>query len=431
MSTSKPPAPRVGLSIVLIAASLAVGGAIAGALVMSSVKPPRSDVVAQPPLVDVLVVRPEQVVQRYIGYGTVAALRSAKVAAELAATVTERVGDIRAGTHVAMGQTLIRLDEREYLHALERAEAQADAQRATLTALDSDKESLEALIKTADQELRVARDERERLIDLFERQLAAKKEYDFANLAYQQARRVGQAYQRELATIAPRREESLAALRAFEAEASLARLNMERCAIKAPFDGHIDSLFVDVGDHVAPGVVVLTVVDSSRVEIPVQLPTSVYGLLDTGATCQLTVESLPGMAWSGAIARVAPVADTQTRTFAAYVVVENGRQPRPLVPGAFVRAKVLGPTLSDRLLVPRSALRDGHVFVADGGIVQVRRVTVEQLIEDRALLSGELRPGDAVILSHLDKITAGSPVRVPRSASALDSSMPAGTDASP
>ena len=431
MRTSKPPVPRVGLSIVLIVVLLAVGGGLGGLLIMSSIKPPRSDVVAKPPLVDVLVVHPENVVRRFVGYGTASAMRSASVAAELSATVVERVGGVRAGTMVVDGQTLIRLDEREYRHALERAEAQADAQRATLAALDSDKESLEALIKTADQELRVAREERDRLVDLYERQLAAKKEYDFANLAYQQARRVGQAYQRELAMVAPRREEGLAALRAFEAEASFAKLNIERCVIRAPFGGCIDTLLVDAGDHVAPGVVVLRVVDSSRVEVPVQLPTSVHGLLDAGADCRVTAESVPGMAWSGTVARVAPVADTQTRTFAAYVVVDNQDQPRPLMPGAFVRAEVLGPTLSDRLLVPRSALRDDHVFVVEGGIVELRRITVEQLIEDRALLTGELHSGDAVVLSHLDKITTGSPVRVPRSASAVDSSNPAAADASP
>ena len=61
---------------------------------------------------------------------------------------------------------------------------------------------------------------------------------------------------------------------------------------------------------------------------------------------------------------------------------------------------------------PRSAIRRGHVLVIEGEQARKRAVTVETLIGDRALVTGDIRSGDRVILSHLDSLEQGSRVRV-------------------
>ena len=403
---------RVFVSIFLVLILLSLGGLAAWALLAWREEPPRRELSALPPLVETIVIEAQDVVERFAGYGSVRAMREAKAAGEVAATVVERVGDVRAGAGVKRGQVLFRLDDREYQHARDRAQAQADAQAALLDQLEAESVSLDRLIKTAERELRVARDEQSRLADLFERNQASKKEYDFAQLAYQQARRMLQEYERETAMLPARRTQLEATRRSFEAEAALAGLNVARCAIRAPFGGTIQAVLVEVGDRVAPGVVVATLIDSSRVEIPIQLPAGVYDRLTVGATCRVEAESMTGLSWSGQVARIAPSADEASRTLAVYVVVDNTKQPGPLAPGVFVRASVDGPTYKNGLLVPRRALRDGRVFVMEEGVVRLRRVSVKRHIEDWVLVSGELRSGERVILSHLSELIDGSPVRV-------------------
>ena len=420
-------------SLLLLALLLGAGGTIGGVLIALRVEPPRRTTARLPPLVEAMVIREETVVEWFTGYGTASAIRQADIAAEVAATVIERVEKIRAGSAVNAGQPLVRLDDRQYRFALDQSLARADAQRAEMEELDANVRGLDQLIRTAEQELRVARDERTRLADLFERDLASKKEYDFGSLAYSQARRVLQGYQREAATLAPRRKKLEATQRGFEAEAALANLNIERCILRAPFAGRIQSFNVDAGDRVAPGTVLLTLLDVSIVEIPLRLPASLYDLVQVGASCRIESESRPGHVWHATVARTSAAADERTRTFAVYVEVDNRREASPLLAGTFVTGRIPGPVHDRAIVLPRSACRNGRVFVAvvpndnpessehretqQGGsailaTARLRSVRVRRFVEDRALIEEGLHIGDRIILTHLDQLVDGTPVRV-------------------
>lgn len=402
---------RVARTIFSIFVVLAVGVSVAAIFYTLRVKPPRKEVGELPPLVESIIVQPENVTERFVGYATANPERSAKIAAELSATVVERVGGIRAGSVVAADQPLIQLDDREYRLAHQRAVALATAERASLDDISIESNKLAQLIKSSEAELRVTEAERNRLTRLFEQNQAAKKEYDFAHLAFQTTRRTLLGYQRELAKLTPRRARVTASVESYQASAAIAMLNVNRCTIKAPFAGTIESVFVDAGERVSPGTVVVSVVDTERIEIPLQLPSASYADIRVGSPCELSSESLSGTSWHGTIARIAPVIDEQTRTFAAYVLVNNRTQPRPLVPGTFVTAVVEGATLRDCLLVPRSAIRNGRVFVLRDGHAAIRHIDTERTIADRAIVTGALRAGDRVILSHLDMMIDGLSVR--------------------
>jgi multidrug resistance efflux pump len=368
-------------------------------------------VVALPPLVDSVIVHREDVTEWLVGYGSALPDRSANLAAEVAATVVERVNDLEAGSTVQEGEPLIRLDDREYRHALDRARALAAVDQATIDELAAEAGALQGLRTTAEHELRVTANEKRRVADLFERNLAAKKEFDFANLAYQQARRILQGFEMQLARIGPRQERSEASRRSREAEAELAELNIKRCEISAPFSGAIQALLVDEGDRVGPGSPLLTLIDPSHVEIPIQLPASVYAHVAPGAPCRLRCESMPGIAWQGQVERISPLVDERTRTFSVYLDVDNTTQSQPLVPGAFVNAEVRGRAVSNRILVPRGAVRGGRILVAESGVVRERSVSVDRVIGDRAVVAGDIRDGEHVIVSHLSQLEDGSPVR--------------------
>ncbi len=430
---------RILVSLVLIVVLIGIGIGVASLLISLRQEAPRREAGNPSPLVATLVLRPETVTEHFMGYGSARPFRAARIAAEVPGRVIELVDGIRAGSSVSEGQSLVRLDTREYQHALDRANAMVAADQADLERLDIEAGKLNDLIETSQKEVRVAREEHLRVADLYERKLAAKKEYDFSNLAFQQARRVLQGYQMEFARIAPTRARLLASKQARQAEAELAGLNLERCEIKAPFSGTIQTLLVEIGEYVGPGSVLLSLIDPNRVEIGIQLPAATYADVRVGAACRVDSESTPGVEWDGCIARIAPDADEMTRTFAAYVEVDNTRQDRPLLPGTFVQAKVQGPIHENVLLVPRGAIRDGHVLVAtcEGsnpghdptdstdrqtntieGVARRRRVTVARLIEDRVILTGQIAPSDRLILSHLSQLSDGSRVRVRSEATA-------------
>lgn len=112
------------------------------------------------------------------------------------------------------------------------------------------------------------------------------------------------------------------------------------------------------------------------------------------------------------MSRIGPDVDEQTRTFSVYVRVNNSDQSHPLIPGMFIQAMVIGPTYSDRVLVPRGAIRNNRVYIAMNGMVHERSISVERYILDRAIIEGDLSEGETVILSRLEDLSVGSSVRV-------------------
>jgi len=403
---------RVFRSFLLVFILIACGVGGAGFLYVTREELPRREASALPPVVESVVVQLENVTDWLVGYGSARPDRVVTVSSEVSGRIIDRVSGIEAGSEAKQGQPLFRIDDREYLLALERARALAAVEEATVKELIVEEGTLRKLLKTAEHEVRVTGDERKRVSALFEQGSAAKKEFDFANLDYQRARRVYQGYEMELAKIEPRRERVEASKRSYEAQAGLAELNVERCEISAPFTGVIQTLFVEAGDRVAVGAPLMTLVDPSHVEIPIQLPGAAYDDVSVGASCRLKYESSPELLWEGRVARVAPDVDERTRTFSVYLDVDNTRHEKPLVPGTFVTAEVRGPTYGDRLLVPRGAIRDGAVLVAAGNVASRRSVRTERLIGDRALIVGDVHPGDDVIVSHLGQLEDGSPIRL-------------------
>jgi multidrug resistance efflux pump len=405
---------RFLVSIALIVLFISAGAVLGMFLLSTRVEPPRRDSILIPPLVESFVVQPEDISEQFLGYGSASPVRAASIASEVSAVVVDRVNDLRAGMNVDQDQVLIRLDNREFNHALDRANALIAADDAALAVLDAEAEKLRVQIKTAEQEVRVTSEELRRVARLYETEQAAKKEVDFASLAFEQARRVLQEYQGEYAKSGPQRARQEAARQANLADAALMKLNIDRCEIRAPFAGRVDSMHVEVGDHVRPGSPVLRLVDVSRVEVPIQLPAAAYTRVHVGSACRISCESMPGAIWRGEVARVAPTVNEQTRMFAAYVMVDN-RSPESfgggLTPGVFVTAAVEGPRHTRALLIPRAAYRQGRILVIEGDTVRGRQVTAMRFIEDRALVEGEIQAGDRVVLSHLDQLTDGAAVR--------------------
>ena len=390
---------------------LAAGSGVAYLLYALKPEPPRRPQNLQPPVVDTIRLVSETVVESLVGYGTAKPDRFADLSAEVASTVVERAGELEAGSIVQAGDVLLRLDDREYQFALQQAIALAESDRAALSELAAEERSLTSLIATAKQELKLAESEKQRVSRLYENQQAASKEFNSASLAHQQARRTLQAYERENAAIEPNRIRLGASLASNQAGVAIATLNVERCTIKAPFAGKISAIHVDAGDRLNEGRPVARLIDSRRVEIPIRLPASVYARVRLGTTCRITVESIPDAYWQGSIARIAPDIDEKTRTFAAFVEVDNGKQETPLIPGAFVRAEVRGGTWRDRIVVPRGAVRDGWVLVVEDGKVTKRAIRIEKLVGGRAVVADGLRVGDEVIVSQFARLTEGTPVR--------------------
>jgi len=403
---------RFLISILLIATLLGAGALGFWMLVHFAPPPPTRSVERPMLIVRGVRVEPQDAVERLAGFGTARAKRAARVAAEVGGRVVERSDELEVGNTVLAGTVLVRIDERDYRQQLARAQAQLQVAEAQLAQVRQQLENVQRLIEIARSELEIAEREYKRVQDLFERSRATRRELDLARADLERARRTVQNLENEK-TLLPARIRAAEATRALrQADLEQARLNLERCTVRAPFDGRITQVSVERGETVAPGQVLFGILDPRRIEVAVELPVSLRDRVRAGADCTLRLENSPLHVWTGRVARIDPQADAQTRTFSLYVEWNaDGDVPNPLLPGMFVQAIVTGPTLPGVIVVPRDALVNDAVFVFSEGLARRRAVRVERRLRDRCVVSG-LRPGEVVITSNLDALYDGMPVRV-------------------
>jgi membrane fusion protein (multidrug efflux system) len=135
-------------------------------------------------------------------------------------------------------------------------------------------------------------------------------------------------------------------------------------------------------------------------------------LVKPGLEVRLTVEAAPGKTYTGRITRVAPALDETSRTLLVEAEVAN--PDGALRPGYFAHVEVsLG---QDRaLFVPTSAVVRyagvERLFVVRDGVAHSVEVTTGTVLGDQIEIAKGLKPGDQVVISDVDRLADGLPVR--------------------
>jgi hypothetical protein len=83
-----------------------------------------------------------------------------------------------------------------------------------------------------------------------------------------------------------------------------------------------------------------------------------------------------------------------------------------LLPGTFVFARIEGPAFeSDRYkIIPRDAILGNRVFRVKEGVTQEIPIAIREKLQSVAVVEGDLKPGDLLVLTNLDLLTDGLPV---------------------
>lgn len=147
-----------------------------------------------------------------------------------------------------------------------------------------------------------------------------------------------------------------------------ARRDLQDTQIRAPFAGTVDQLQVDVGDFVAQGSQVGTLVDLSRVRIYASVTAQEATRLEPGLVARATFRDLGGIAFDATLKSVARVASAADGTYAVELWIETPDER--LRDGVVAAIELPDVDAAPRLLARRAALmrRDGRpeVFVIEG-----------------------------------------------------------------
>jgi membrane fusion protein (multidrug efflux system) len=184
-----------------------------------------------------------------------------------------------------------------------------------------------------------------------------------------------------------------AGVAAAEAVVDLARVNVERTRIRAPFDGALGARDVSPGDWVDSDVALVQIDAVDRLQLQFSLPGNAIALARPGLQVSVRVAAYPDERFGGEVYFISPALDTESRRLGmkAWVPNSDGR----LRPGMFARVELEVERTERALLVPESAIAN------DASGPYVWRVTPESLAERASVELGTRREGEVVIVSGL------------------------------
>jgi RND family efflux transporter MFP subunit len=314
--------------------------------------------------------------------------------------VAGRLADIPVdlGTPVQKAQPIARLDTTDFELHIRQADAalQQARVRLGLPAEGSDQSvNLEqtAVAKEARAEMDAARSRLDRAKQLFDKGLLPKADFDTTNSGF----KVAEAKYEDALEEARNRQALLAQRRS---ELEIARQQLADAVLSAPISGTIRQRNASVGQYVAAGAPIVSLVQMHPLRLRTAVPEREARMIRVGQPVRITVEGTPGT-HEGRIARISPSFDEVNRTLLVETEVPN--PSAVLRPGAFSRAEIVIASGYRALLVPAASVVTfagiDRVFTISNGKASEKRIKIGRRTEQGVEVLEGIKAGDEVVLN--------------------------------
>lgn len=339
--------------------------------------------------------------------------RSVNISADTMGRVTELA--VQEGQIVKRGQFLMQIDPRNLESAYQRSQA-------SLAAAESQLEQTRALVRTAEENLALARENLRRQRDLWSEQLTTKEALDRAET---------EVRVRETELVERRQQVSTQDQRIRQERAVLAsaRYDLSKVRIESPIDGIVTRRNIEEGETVVigtmnnPGTVLLTIADMSIIEAEVEVDETDIPTIQIGQPAKITVDAIRDHTFAGTVSEIgnSPIQTTSTGQQGQatnFKVVVTLDEPIPNVrPGFTCTAEVTTATRAKALSVPIQAMAVRElVYDAQGQIVRPPREerrgrSVEPVASAETLPEGQTRRETEGVFVMRDGVAEFAPVK--------------------
>lgn len=188
---------------------------------------------------------------------------------------------VKAGDTVRTGQTLITLDNTDFIAGVQQAEA----------GLRSNELQVES----------------------------ARADYERAQALYA----AGAISNQQLEQAQLRHDSMLAAVAQAQAGLLAARTALDKCTITSPINGVVGSIGLSLGDTANPAATAAVVSNTANLQVEVMVSEAEVSYIQAGSTVEVYVRAVQEQAWAGKVESIASVADPAKRNYAVKVVLAN------------------------------------------------------------------------------------------------------------
>lgn len=262
------------------------------------------------------------------------------------------------GDRVETGQVLLRLDDRIWQTALERAQVQwADAER-----------------------------DQQRWKELEAAGAVAGSEFEDLTVRMEQAR-----------------------IALTEAEIALSKM-----AVRSPIEGRVEERHADPGAYAMEGMHVFTVVDIDPLILTFDVPERDILFVEEGEQMTFTVSALSHRTFTGEVTFVSARANPANNAFRVECRVDNGNGD--MKAGMIARVRLIRSYRENALAVPLAAVvpdRGEHVvFTVEDGRARRNMVILDAILETEVVIGSGLRAGDRIVVEGHRALSDGALVTV-------------------
>lgn len=369
------------------------------------------------------------VVPRVLGYGTAEPDRVWRAVARVEGQVVHVHPMARSGAIVEGGTELLHIDQTPYKIAVAGHKADIERLVAELAQLEQQIENDRLSLEIEKASLIIAERDYVRLRELAKKDAVSQARVNSEERAVLAQKQRVQALRNSL-NLAPKlRASKEAALAASRSSLAKAELDLSYTVVKAPFTAVLADVHIEEGQFVSIREKLLDAYGVEATRIDAQIPYGkvkqllspetqkrLHGALTThqlnqalGDLFDITVRFHTGAGdaeWEGKLQGVREVIDEMTRTVGLTVMVQNPYQKArpadkpPLVKGTYCEVEFRGATLGQRVVIPRTAVNSGHVYVLNTESRLERRPVRTAFTQSNFVVISEgLKAGDTLVVS--------------------------------
>jgi RND family efflux transporter MFP subunit len=280
---------------------------------------------------------------------------------------------VKAGDRVRAGQPLVQIDP--------------DKQQASVAAFESTRAAREADVAFARQQL-------DRMQKLHDAGAVSRAELEQAETAYKTAQ---------------------AQLKAIGSQIRESQVQLQYYRVTAPSGGIVGDIPVRQGDRVEQSTLITTIDGGQGLEAYINVPLERAADLRPGLTVELLDPSGKVIA-TNPITFIAPRADNDTQSVLVKATLRS--MPSNMRVMQYVRARIVWsnePALTVPIVAVNRISGQYFVFVAEEGkngvVARQRPVTLGEVVGEEYVVQGGLKLGERVIVSNLQKLGDGAPVK--------------------
>ena len=386
----------------------------------------------------------QPVVPRVLGYGSVTPRKVWNAVAQVSAQVVHVHPDFKHGAILPAGTVLLRLAPEDFRLVVAEREANIRSLEAQRTELETTLSNTRASLEIEERSLAIQEQELERKRKLNKKGSVSGSALDAATRDTLGQRQQVQNLRNTLNLIPVQLREMDEQLAVQQAQLARARLDLERTEIRLPFNARIAEANAEITQFVQAGQQIAVADGVKTSEVEAQLPIGLFADMLRMATggeaprvnprsvaevfARIGIDAVVRLRtgrdtveWQGRIARISDTIDPQTRTVGVIVAVDDtyanarpGVRP-PLVKGMYVEVELRGGNRQRGIVLPRSAVLDGRVFVVGAeSRLESRQVRTGLAQGDFLVVEEGLSPGEQVVVSDLIPAVDGMLLTVER-----------------